>query len=93
MKFSNELSFFLFRFRYGAVIILGATAFFGILLFFVLVFLNRAWRSFGDIKGESTSTAESYEQDPFLVTAEQTNIPADFYGSHVSNPRTRFGPS
>jgi uncharacterized membrane protein len=59
----------------------------GLFFFLLLVFVSKAWHLYTK---RPLDYVEVDDEDPFLPRGDRSNIPADFYGTHVYNPRTRF---
>lgn len=71
----------------GAIILSLSLLLMGIVLFVLLVVVSKSWDLFIRLPSDYVEVGED---DPFYPRAQDSAIPADIYGTHVFNPRTRF---
>uniref|UniRef100_A0A7E4VSD5 Protein tweety homolog n=1 Tax=Panagrellus redivivus TaxID=6233 RepID=A0A7E4VSD5_PANRE len=74
----------------GSIIMLATTLLSGIFMFILLIVVSQTWYMFNRLPNDYM---EVNEEDPFYPRQQDTVIPADIYGTHVFNHRTRFTPS
>ncbi|CAD5215770.1 unnamed protein product [Bursaphelenchus okinawaensis] len=72
----------------GNLIFLVGIFVFGILMGFLLMVASRSWFAF---ERKSTDYTEVSGEDPFYPRVAENSISADIYGTHMGNPRFRYG--
>ncbi|CAD5221733.1 unnamed protein product [Bursaphelenchus xylophilus] len=72
----------------GNLIFLVGIFVFGIFMGFLLMVASRSWFAF---ERKSTDYTEVSDEDPFYPRAAENSVSADIYGTHLGNPRFRYG--
>uniref|UniRef100_A0AC34Q576 Protein tweety homolog n=1 Tax=Panagrolaimus sp. JU765 TaxID=591449 RepID=A0AC34Q576_9BILA len=71
----------------GSLIMFASTFLLGIFLFILLIVVSKTWYMFNRLPSDYIEVGED---DPFFPRQQDTVIPAEIYGTHVFNHRTRF---